>query len=154
MRLPLSSRQNTRQSERAGSKVPQWSVSQTEVVNQRDAHRHCDVSSGPQRSSERQPERFVWDVLNAVVGAPTKPTPGAKRDDDEVPAARYPIAAGGGEEPLRVRPAVRGGQGAVLGPRKVHIRAGVETEKCGANPGWRCDTILTGHGTACRENHD
>ena len=70
------------------------------------------------RSSERQPERFVWDVLNAVVGAPWKTTPGAQRDDDEVPAARYPIAAGGGEEPLPVRPAVRRGQGGVLGHAK------------------------------------
>ena len=104
MVLLLSVGQNTRQGERAGSEVPQRSVSRTEVGNQRDAHRHCDVSSGPQRSSERQPERFVWDVLNAVVGAPRKPTPGAQRDGDEVPAARYPIAASGGEEPLPVRP--------------------------------------------------
>ena len=94
-------------------------------------------------SDQAKDSHNVVSVFNAVVGAPRKPTPGAQRDGDEVPAARYPIAASGGKKPLPVRPAVRGVQGGVLRPRKVHIRAGVETEKCGANPGWRCDAILT-----------
>ena len=54
-------------------------------------------------------ERFVWDVLNEVVGAPWKPTPGAQRHGDDVPAARYPIAERGGGEPLPVQLAVRSG---------------------------------------------
>ena len=80
-------------------------------------------TSKPQRSEKKtESERFVWDMLNAVVGAPWKPTTRVQRDGDEVPAARYPIAAGGGEEPLPVQPAVRGGQGGVLGTQSPHPR--------------------------------
>ena len=35
-----------------------------------------------------EPERFLWDVLNAVESAPWKPSPGAQREDDQAPAAR------------------------------------------------------------------
>ena len=62
-------------------------------------------------------------------------------------AARCPLAAGGGEEPLPMQPAVRGGDGGVVGPRMVYIRAGAEIEKC---------AILTGgqaksHTAPCAE---
>ena len=73
----------------------------------------------------------------AVVGAPWHPTPGAQREGDEVPAARYPIAEGGGEQPLPVQPAVRSGQGGGLGPCKVYIRA--HPCRCGNMEGRRFD---------------
>ena len=44
-----------------------------------------------------EPELGMWDRLNAVLGAPWKKTPGIQREGDEVPAARYSIAEGGGE---------------------------------------------------------
>ena len=100
-----------------------------------------------------EPELCVWDRLNAVLGAPWKKTPGAQREGDEVPAARYPIAEGGGEQPLPVQPAV-------LGLRNVCIRAGVGIDKYGATLGCQgCDAILMrskamNHSTECRENHD
>ena len=71
----LSAGQNTRQSE----------LTATGVIR----------ATGIKRKTE--PEHFVWDVLNAIVGAPSKPTPGAWRVCDDVPAARCPIAEGGGE---------------------------------------------------------
>ena len=35
-----------------------------------------------------EPERFLWDVLNAVESAPWKPSPGAQREGDQAPAVR------------------------------------------------------------------
>ena len=59
-----------------------------------------------------EPARSVWVLLNAIQ-ADTRST------RDEVLAAKYPIAAGGGEEPLPVQSALHGVQGGVLGPRKI-----------------------------------
>ena len=70
-----------------------------------------------------------------MVGAPWNSTPGAEREGDEVPAARYPIAEGGGEQPRPVQLAVRSSHGGVLGPRTVYIRAGEEIKKYGTTPG-------------------
>ena len=53
--------------------------------NQRDVNRHGD------RCCQSRS-----DVLNAVVGAPWKPTPEGHRAGDEVRAARFSIAEGGG----------------------------------------------------------
>ena len=89
---------------KAVSEVLQWSASRTEAGNQRDrcTSAQRQVLSASQRSSEKQSQNCVWDRLNAVLGAPWKKTPGAQREGDEVPAARYPIAEGGGEQPLPV----------------------------------------------------
>ena len=78
-------------------------------------------------------------VERSRVDAPWKPTPGAQRDDGEVPAARYTIADGCGEQPLPVLPAARSG----LGPRQVCTLASVEIEKYGTTSGChRCDACL------------
>ena len=86
--------------------------------------RLCAV--GIKRKTE--PERFVWDVLNAVVGAPWKLAPRAQCGGDEVPAAMSPMTECGGEQPLPVQPEVRSCLGGV-DPRKVYIRAGAVSEK-------------------------
>ena len=86
-RAPLCLGQNKSQSEQAGSEVPQWSVCRTEVGNPRDGHRHGVVRAAANKRMT-EPERFVWNVLNAFVGAPWKPTPGAQRKGDEVPVQR------------------------------------------------------------------
>ena len=56
--------QNTRQSEQAGSEVPQWNVSRTEVGNHRDVHRNCDVRTAVTKR-KTVPERFgtCWTHL-------------------------------------------------------------------------------------------
>ena len=56
----------------------------------------------------------------------------------------HPIAKVGGEQPQPDQPSVRSGQGGVLGPRPVYIRASVNIEKCGTTPGRQgCDAIFT-----------
>ena len=68
VRVAPSVGQNTRQSEQAGREVPQWSVSRTEVGNQRDA---IGMATGVVTASAIKrrtvPERFLRDVLIAVV---------------------------------------------------------------------------------------
>ncbi len=95
--------------------------------------------------------RFAWGELNVVVGTPRRPTPADQQQGgEEVPAARYPVAAGGKEVPLPVRPvrlAGAGGGGGVAGPRRVYVRAIVEDGKYGVTLGCPgCDVILTGSG--------
>ena len=95
----------------------------------------------------------VWDMLNAVVGAPCKSAPVALRYD-VIPAAIYTIAEGGGEGPLPLYPAVR------CGPAQRLHQCG-----CGNREVWAgsmmsrmrrdvMESTAKNLYTACRENHD
>ena len=143
---------------RAGGEVLQWSVSRSETLNQSDVHRHKDECC--QSRSEQAKDRaraFFWSEVNSTVGTQWWRTPAAQKDGEEVLAARYPVAQGSGEQPLLVKPAVRGGPVGVLDPRTVFFRARVDIEKYGTTPGCPgCDAILTesqakSHSTACRD---
>ena len=89
---------------------------------------------------------FVSDVMKASVGVPWQPTLRAQREGDGAPPARYPIAQGGGEQPLPVHPAVRGSQGGVLGSCKVSRLARMRRdldEEHGEESRHRVERIMT-----------
>ena len=83
---------------------------------------HIGTATGVVRAAaiklKTEPELFLWDVVNAVVGEPWKAIPRAHRQGDEVPTAMYPIADVSSEQPQSLQPAVRSGQGGVLGRAK------------------------------------
>ena len=142
---------------RAGGEVLQWSVSRSETLNQSDVHRHKDEVVRAAASKRKTEQERFSGLVNSTVGTPWWRTSAAQKDGEEVFAARYTLAQGSGEQPLLVKPAVRGGPGGVLDPRTVFFRARVDIEKYGTTPGCPgCDAILPesqakSHSTACRD---